>query len=396
MRILKLEPFSGLSGDMFLGLLADLADAHKELEQLPKWLNLEEELAIEFSSMNKVGIACTHVKIRDLQSEHRHQHGHHHHHHRHLADVNRIIDESTLDKAVKSRAKAIFLEIGKAESEVHGVGLDKIHFHEVGAIDSIADVVGAAWLIEKLQLKKTYCEVVCTGFGFVETEHGRLPVPAPATQKILLGMPTSKGEVKSEMVTPTGAAILKSLNPIFQMPSLVEEKVGYGPGEKEFKIPNVLRGALCNSFEDDKESLYLVQCNLDDECAEYLGNAFQNELLKQGALDVVLHQSLMKKGRPGVVLETLIQETKLDVICDFILERTTSIGLRYFPVKRKVLERRAFVIDSEWGKVAAKEVILPSGKKMAKPESNDVVRIAEENNLNPNFVKQEILKSYDK
>lgn len=394
MAILKLEPFSGLSGDMFLGLFANLGGFYDELKTLPKLLKLEDELHIEFSEKVKTGIACTHVKIVDLQEKHRHNHAHHHHHHRHLKDVNAIIDKSDLDDATKERAKAIFLEIGKAEADVHGTSLEKIHFHEVGAIDSIADVVGAAWLIEKLGITKTYCETVNTGFGFVNTEHGRLPVPAPATQKLLTGMPTEKGEIKSEMVTPTGAAILKNLKPSFTIPALSEEKIGYGPGEKDFKIPNVLRGSICSESKENKK-VYCVECNLDDSNGEYLGNEFRQLLLDKGALEVVVYPVLMKKSRPGNVVQVLCNTSDLDSVCDSILEITSGIGLRYYPVERKVLNRTFVDVQTKWGLVQLKEVVLPSGKVSAKPESDQVMKIAMNSNLNPEKVKQIIIKEYE-
>jgi len=394
MTLLKLEPFSGLSGDMFLGLLADLADAHDDLKQLPKLLNLNDELKIELTPVVKTGIACTHIKIIDLQEKHRHDKHHHHHHHRHLKDVNKIIDDSLLDDATKTRAKAIFQEIGIAEANVHGTTLEKIHFHEVGAIDSIADIVGAAWLIEKIGIKKTYCETVTTGFGFVNTEHGRLPIPAPATQKLLIGMPTNKGEINSEMVTPTGAAILRNLNPDFDVPPLIEQKVAYGPGEKDFDIPNVLRGSLCSSITGE-EQLYSVECNLDDSPSEYLGNELQNLLFEYGAKEVLIYPVVMKKSRPGNVLQVLVEKSKLDQICDIILEMTTSIGLRYYPIKRKVLNRIFVSIQTEWGEVTVKEVTLPSGNKIAKPESNDVMDIALKYALNPETVKHKITQIYN-
>jgi uncharacterized protein (TIGR00299 family) protein len=391
--ILKLEAFAGLSGDMFLGLLADLGDFHDQLQKLPQLLHLEEELKICYSQKNKNGIACTHVKIIDLKQEERH--AHEHHHHRHLKDVYKIIDNSDLDAASKERARAIFAEIAKAESEVHGVSIEKIHFHEVGAIDSIADVLGAAWMIEMLGIEKTYCTTVHTGYGFVNTEHGKLPVPAPATQKILQGIPCMAGDVKSEMVTPTGAAILKNLHADFEIPVLTENKVGYGPGEKDFEIPNVLRGSLCEKPHNKNEQLYVLQCNLDDCNGETLGQEFQQMIMDTGALDISIHPILMKKGRPANMISIMTKEAHLDALTNLLLEMTSTIGVRYFPVQRKELKRMPVTLASPWGDIRAKQVILPSGKTRIKPESDDIMNIAKEQGLNPQHIKQEIRQSWE-
>jgi uncharacterized protein (TIGR00299 family) protein len=389
--ILKLEAFAGLSGDMFLGLLADLGDFHDELQQLPQLLHLEEELKIIYSQKNKNGIACTHVKIIDLKQNERHGH----HHHRHLKDVYKIIEDSELDTASKERAKAIFADIGQAESEVHGVSIEKIHFHEVGAIDSIADVIGAAWMIEMLGIEKTYCTAVHTGYGFVNTEHGKLPVPAPATQKLLQGIPCMAGDVKSEMVTPTGAAILKSLQPDFHIPVLTENKVGYGPGEKDFEIPNVLRGSLCENPQKNDEQLYILQCNLDDCSGEALGQEFQQMIMDAGAVDISIHPILMKKGRPANMISIMAKEVYLDTLTKLLLEMTSTIGVRYFPVQRKELKRMPITLASPWGDIRAKQVILPSGKTRIKPESDDIMSIAKEKGLNPQHIKQEIRQNQE-
>ncbi len=387
--ILKLEAFAGLSGDMFLGLLADLGNFHDQLKELPQILNLEKELELVFSQKNKKGIACTHVKIIDLKQDERHKQDHHHH--RHLKDVYKIIDDSELDEASKYRAKEIFTEIGKAESEVHGVTIEKIHFHEVGAIDSIADIVGAAWMIEQLGIEKTYCTTVHTGSGFVDTEHGKLPVPAPATQKILQGIPTISGDVKSELVTPTGAAILKNLHAIFDIPVLIENIVGYGPGEKDFAIPNVLRGSLCSENAKNEEQLYELQCNLDDCSGETLGQEFQQVILENGGLDICIHPIIMKKGRSANMISIITKEKDLDKISNLLFEMTSTIGVRYYPIQRKELKRTAVTLSSPWGQIKAKQVDLPSGKIRIKPESDYIMKIAREQKLNPQHIKQLIL-----
>ena len=296
MSVLKIEAFSGLSGDMFLGALADLAEAYDELQNLPKLLHLEN-VEIKITAVEKAGIACQHIKILDHNSyessKHDHGHGHSpsHSHHRHLKDIEKIIDSGELTENTKSIAKEIFQLLGAAESKVHGMDINKIHFHEVGAIDSILDIVGSAFLLDRLDINHTISSSICTGYGFVMTEHGRLPVPCPATKELLLNVPTYAGEVKGELTTPTGAAILKYLCPTFDIPVLIEKKTGHGPGEKNFEHPNVLRLTLCETNSSKKEEIFMVETNIDDMSSELLGNDFQENLLKVGEIGefIMLH-----------------------------------------------------------------------------------------------------------
>lgn len=288
MSTLYIEPFSGLSGDMLLSALCSLADAYDELVKLPGKLHLPDG-KVEIHQVNKNGIVCKHVKIVDLNEtehthdhshdhhhahdhshshdhhhshdhshahdhdhhhhshEHEHQHGHTHHHHhahRHLRDILAIIDKGHISAGAKQIAKDIFTIIGTSESRIHNMDLDTIHFHEVSGVDSILDIVGCAVLIDQLGIENTYSDPICTGFGMVKTQHGMLPVPAPATADILQGMPTYKGSEEGEKVTPTGAAILKYLQPDFSPPVLQTQQIAYGPGQKDFVNPNVVRVSL--------------------------------------------------------------------------------------------------------------------------------------------------------
>ena len=185
MAILKLETFAGISGDMFLGALTALGDAYDDIVDLPKKLGLENEVTVRIEDVNKNGIACKHVNISENENAG--------HAHRHLSTINNIIDESTLSDSVKSIGKSIFRTLGEAEAQVHGVDIEKIHFHEVGALDSIMDIVGAAYLIDRLNIEQSYCTPINTGYGFANTAHGKLPVPCPATQELLVGLPTYQG-----------------------------------------------------------------------------------------------------------------------------------------------------------------------------------------------------------
>ena len=265
MSILYIEPFSGLSGDMFLGALCGLTDAYEEITSLPEALQLKDG-KIEIKEVNKNGIVCKHVKVIDLSThehshdhnhDHDHHHGHehehhhkqehhHHHSHRHLSEINKLIEAGNISEGAKAIAKEVFLIIGRSEARIHNIPLEKIHFHEVSGVDSILDIVGSAVVLDKLKVSQTFSKPICVGSGMVKTQHGLLPVPAPATADILQGFPTYTGDEAGEKVTPTGAAILKYLNPSFEVPILTSQKIAYGPGTKDFVYPNVLRLSLVN------------------------------------------------------------------------------------------------------------------------------------------------------
>ena len=373
MNILKIEAFAGASGDMFLGALCALADAFEEITALPALLNLEEEAEIRIEEVNKTGIACRHVKVIDKKRQKPGEQ----HRHRHLKDIYRLLGQGRLPTQTQAVAMEIFRLLGEAEAQVHGVPLEKIHFHEVGAIDSIIDIAGTAWLLEKLGIDKAYSTPVITGFGFVMTEHGRLPVPAPATQRLLLGMPTERGDQQGELITPTGAAILRYLKPEFDIPVLTEMKIGYGPGEKDLEIPNALRLSLCQRTRA-ADTVTVIQVNLDDMPGEGLGHHLQQQLLSRGALDLYLQQVIMKKGRPGIVLTLLGREEKREELCRFLLQNTSGIGLRYHSADRMELERAEHFLDLPQGRVRIKEVILPDGTRRIKAESEDLFRLSSE------------------
>lgn len=385
MSILKIEAFSGLSGDMFLGALADLTGTYEELVSLPGKLGLEN-VEVKIGEVEKAGIACRHIKIidhnsyNDTHTHHHHDHKHDHHHehshdhagekhshahghapHRHLKDIIKIIDEGELSQNAKSIAKDIFQRLGEAESKVHGVDLNTIHFHEVGAIDSILDIVGSAFLLDKLQIEGVVSTAICTGHGFVMADHGRMPIPAPATKELLLDVPTYAGKASGEMTTPTGAAILKYLQPSFEVPVLIEKQIGHGPGEKDFEHPNVLRLSLCKSVGAEKDEIMMVETNIDDMSAELLGIDFQEQLLKAGAVDFYFTQVMMKKGRPGVLITVFTTQSKLKHVSDFLLENTSTIGVRSFPASRSILKRTLKKAKTSLGEVDVKVVELPSG-----------------------------------
>ena len=419
MNTLYIEPFSGLSGDMFLGALCGLLEAYDDLEGLPQKLNLPDG-RVEITSVEKNGIVCRHVNVVDLNEPtnahhdhgHKHEHPHHHHkhdeghshshshdhphshvhgshEHRHLSEIIELIDNADITDSARKISKEIFQLIGKAESEVHNIPIEKIHFHEISAVDSIIDIVGCAVLIDQLGSLTTYSEPVCVGHGMVDTQHGLLPIPAPATAKLLQGIPYYKGDEKGERVTPTGAAILKYLNPIFESPTLKIDRSAYGPGKKNFIGPNVLRLSL-GTISQASSAIYSIETNLDDSSSELLGSDFQAQLLEQGAIDFTLTQALMKKGRPGHLLSALASHEDLESVCDFILENTTAIGIRYYPISRKILDRTEEAVSTEFGTIRVKTVTTPSGKERRKAEYEDLSRVAKKQGVSIMELKQSI------
>ncbi|MEN8119707.1 MAG: nickel pincer cofactor biosynthesis protein LarC [Bacteroidota bacterium] len=395
MSTILIEAFSGLSGDMFLSALTELANAHNEILNLPELLNLPDG-KVEINKLNKNGIVCNHVKVIDLNKyvKNKQVEKHHQHHHRHLSDIIELINNAQITDNAKQIAKDIFLIIGKSESKIHNVDLSKIHFHEVSGVDSIIDIVGCAYLIDKLSIKKAYSTAVCTGFGFVMTQHGKLPVPAPATADILAGIPIYAGDEKGERVTPTGAAILKYLDPEFEIPVLKLEKIVYGPGWKDFTAPNVLRISLVKE-EQNKEKLFILETNIDDFSNEFLGKEFQDELLKKGAIDFYFTHIQMKKARPGILLSCSVLEDNIQILSDYIMENTSTIGVRYFPVERKKLTRKINEIETQYGKVRIKKVETPSGQKRTTIEYEDLAALSKKHGIPMQLLQQRIIKEIE-
>lgn len=404
MTTLYIEPFSGLSGDMLLSALCGLTDAYEEITSLPEKLHLTDG-KVEVREVNKNGIVCKHVKIIDLSEDQAHDHHHHHHHshdhdhdhhhhhaHRHLKDILNIIQKGHISEGAKQIARDIFTIIGRSEAKIHNIPLEKIHFHEVSGVDSILDIVGCAVLLDRLQVQKTFSDPVCTGYGMVKTQHGMLPVPAPATADILRGLPTYKGNEAGEKATPTGAAILRYLNPDFQPSVLQTEKIAYGPGEKDFQNPNVVRVSLVRPVEKSKRQnqMYVIETNIDDTSSEHLGADFQADLLQSGATDFFFTPVQMKKGRPGLQLSVLTQWGQLKQTSEFILENTSTIGLRYYPVSRDILDRQAYEVETPYGNIQVKEVTKPSGRKSRKIEYESLRKLSTQNDIPVPQLEQEL------
>lgn len=290
-----------------------------------------------------------------------------------------------------AKAKEVFLAIAKAEAKVHGSTVEEIHFHEVGAIDTIIDVVGNILALQYLGIEKVFTAPVNTGFGFVECAHGTMPVPAPATAELLQGIPSYRGTVDKEMTTPTGAALLKVLAvPVKEVPDgFAGETIGYGAGTRDVAIPNVLRinVGTWNAAEGSGktvgstvERLLLLECNLDDLNPEIMPYVL-DKLLAAGALDAWLQPIIMKKGRPAQTLKVLYRPEQQQALQKILFEETTTLGVRAIPVERTALERRWKMVQTPWGDVRVKEGLLEGKVVNAVPEFEDCKRIAEEKDI---------------
>jgi uncharacterized protein (TIGR00299 family) protein len=391
---LYVEPFSGISGDMFLGALCALSGEYRRIEALPRTLGLDDA-RIGFEDAVKNGIRCRLVRISDLDAGHAHVHAARHRHGpgRRLGGLLRIVDRSEIRDGAKRISRQILTSLAEAEAEIHGVAIADVHFHEVGAVDSLLDIVGCALLLDLLDVKQTYCDPICTGFGSVWTQHGLLPVPAPATVALLRGMPTFKGDESGERATPTGAAILRFLAPSFRPPALTTHSIGYGAGEKDFKGPNVLRLSLVEPAASSSmgPNLWVVECNIDDMPAELLGADLQDDLRECGAADAFLTATQMKKGRPGTKLTALVPPDRLEAITDWLLENTSTIGLRWYQVQRRELPRRSLQIATPYGPIEAKEVTTPSGSRRLKIGYESIRRVSRERGIGLAQARAELL-----
>lgn len=347
MKVLYYDCFSGISGDMHLGAMIDLGiDPEYLLLELAK-LPLSGEYAIDIQKGMKNGICGTKVSVKLTH--------HHWHHHRTFKDIEAIITQSTLDEKVKKRSLAMFWCIAEAEAKIHGKTPLEVHFHEVGAVDSIVDIVGAAICLEALHVEKIIASKVELGGGFVKCAHGIIPIPAPATLAILKNIPITLGRVNFETTTPTGAAILATNVEVFDAKlDFSVEKIGYGLGERTFEIPNVLRVMLGNMDESSLlHNEILLETNIDDMSPEILGYA-QERLFEAGALDVFTTAIVTKKNRLGVKLSVLCPVEIEAKIIDVVLQETTSIGLRRQIVQKMALERKMQCIETSFGTISLK------------------------------------------
>lgn len=363
MRGLIFDPFAGISGDMILGALVDLGLEPAWLEEFATSLGLGD-VGVVVERVDRSGISCGRVRF-ELPHEHAH---------RHLRDVLEIVDRSNASDTVKEKAAEVFRRLAAAEAAVHGTTIEKVHFHEVGALDAILDVLCVVAGLEELGIERCYTRPVAVGTGYVNIAHGRFPLPAPATLRLLEGIRVRDSGFEGECTTPTGAALLAVLTEGREAPSeVVVRRSGFGAGTRDPEDrPNCLRLILFDIPTRLGERLMLVQADIDDLPPEYVPPA-QEALLSAGALDVVVSSLTMKKGRPGLRIEAIVAESALDTVTEALFTSTSTIGVRYWAFERRVLERREDVVEWQGQKIRRKRVVLPGGGERAKPEFEDVV-----------------------
>jgi uncharacterized protein (TIGR00299 family) protein len=369
MPIAILDPFSGISGDMTLGALVAVGLDPDWLRTLPAHLGLDGVTA-RIASVDRASIGCTKVDF-DIPPQ---PHG------RHLKHIREIVGRSDAPEQVKSRADAAFTAIAEQEAAIHGTTVERVHLHEVGAVDAILDVLGSIWGFHLLGVSEVYCGPISLGDGFVNAAHGRLPVPAPATLRLLEGHRVRPGPDDSgELVTPTGAALVRVLSAGPMTRPYTPTRSGFGAGTKEFKDrANALRIVLAEAAapgDASIEQLVLLACDVDDMSGEYLAGAAE-QLRRGGALDVVILPSVMKKGRPGARLEVLCTGASAPELERVMFRETTTIGVRRTAVERHAAGRRVGTVVVAGHQIGVKVVTLADGTCRAKPEYDDVERAA--------------------
>ncbi len=368
MRIAYLDCASGVSGDMMLGALVDAGVDLARVQAGIDSLGLPScRLAIE--EVKKNGFRALQLTV-----EHEPEHAH-----RHLHHIVKMIDGSTLTPSQRELALRIFNRLAQAEAKVHGSTIEKVHFHEVGAVDSIADIVGSAIAWDLLGVDRIVCSAVPTGTGFVQIAHGRCSIPAPATGELLQGVPIAASDVQGELTTPTGAAIVSTLVDEFgSLPAMTISATGYGAGQTDFEHPNLLRLLVgedaSGSLQGDQ--VVLLETNLDDTPGEAVGYCIE-KLWQAGALDVATSALQMKKGRPGVLLSVQCSPADADRLAEIVFRETTTLGLRRSTVQRQTLPRRQTKTSTAWGEIAGIAATLPDGSERFSPEYDSCREIAD-------------------
>ena len=371
MRIVYFDCFSGISGDMILGALVD---AGLELDRLSDELAKLNLSGFRIETQRTKRHNLTGTKLNVILGE---EEGH-----RHLRDILEIIDRSEISPTSKKNSQAIFSRLARAEAKIHNIPLEEVHFHEVGALDAIVDVVGSVVGLELMGVEKIYASKLRFGTGFTRCAHGLLPVPVPAVVELCRDVPAERTDIPAELVTPTGAAILTTLSEGFGVaPVFASGQVGYGAGGRDLaQLPNFLRvhiGETEEAFEQDHA--VLIETNIDDMTPEIYGYLIER-LLSEGAKDAYLTSVMMKKGRPGVLLTALTDEACLKRVVQVLFEETTTLGVRISRVQRMKVSRRAGVSATKFGSVRIK-IYEAERRKRAAPEFDDCVRIAKEKNV---------------
>jgi len=399
MRTGYLECFAGISGDMLLGALVDAGVSRSLLEETARALNIGANL--KFSAVDRSGITATKVDVLDAASgeiaeaahtqKHSHTHDHdHHHEHKHLhgrswKQIRELIEQAPLASDARALALRAFELLAQAEGKIHGVPVETVHFHEVGAIDTITDIVCSAVGLCSLGVDAWYASAVNVGSGFVQCAHGIFPVPAPATAELLKGIPIYSAGIQKELTTPTGAALLKALGCSFETaPVLAAEVIGYGAGTRNPEnFPNVLRLIIGESASVKKpagERVVVLECAIDDATPQLVAHAMER-ILEEGALDVMCVPVLMKKGRMGSLLTVLCQPERRETFENLLLRETTTLGIRVREEDRVTLQRRFVEVETAYGIIRVKIGSRDGEDLNWMPEYEDCARVARQHNV---------------
>lgn len=430
---LYLECTSGISGDMAVAALLDAGADQDVLEAALKSIPAEG-FKTQISRVNKAGISCCDFNVildaehenhdhdmeylyghehghhEEAEHSHEHHHGHHHeheeheHHHEHghhhtgIKEIYSIIDATKMTETARTLAKKIFDIIAQAESIAHNVPVEEVHFHEVGAIDSIVDVIALAVCFDSLNPSRVYVTHLCEGRGTVRCQHGILPVPVPAVSHIVAShkIPLELIQDHGEFVTPTGAAFVAAVMTDTKLPShFTVTRIGMGAGKRSYHRPSILRAMMIQEISEEQEDeniVYKLESNIDDSNGEQLGFVM-DLLLKAGAFDVHYMPCFMKKNRPGYMLSVICDRSKISELEHIIFTQTTTIGIRRMKYERSILPRKTYTVQTQWGEAAVKEVILDTGERRIYPEYESVAKICRERGLSYSKVYAGIVES---
>jgi uncharacterized protein (TIGR00299 family) protein len=418
MTTLYLDCFAGISGDMLLGALLDCGLDFESLKREISKVDLHG-YQLRVGRTDRCGITATKFDVevsgqdghhhqahddhahRSDDHHHEHQHEHQHtdeHPHRPLSEIVRLIESSTLSETVKERAQTIFRRLGEAEAKIHGVPIEEIHFHEVGAVDSIVDIVGACVGLEQLGIRKVVSSALHVGSGTFKCAHGTYPVPGPATAELLRQIPFYTGEIRGELVTPTGAAIVSSCATGFgPLPMMRVQRIGYGAGTRKYTdFPNVLRVYLGELIDDEEtaDSVAIIETNLDDLSPQVLG-ALMEKAFTAGALDLFYTPVQMKKNRPGVLLTLLCAPNDRERMIEMVWRETTTLGVRYRIERRAILQRQHLTVATQFGPIRIKIATAPDGRRLNyAPEYEDCQTAALNHRVALREVQQAALIAY--
>ncbi len=375
MKVAYFDCFSGASGDMLLGALLDAGMELEKLQDMISSLGLAQECSIKINRVLKSRISATQIIIEPSQKQQTL---------RRLSDIKKIIHDSSLPDELKSRSIDVFQRLAEVEASIHECPVEEVHFHEVGGVDSIVDIVGVLMGLRILGIEKVFASALPLGSGFVVTEHGNLPLPAPATMELLKGVPVYDSGIQTEMVTPTGAALLTEVVEKFGgLPAMKILGVGYGAGSRDLTgRPNVVRIIIGERHDEknmDSDVIGIIETNIDDSSPEFLGYLMER-LLEEGALDVAFFPAQMKKNRPGVQVQIIGLPHELRKLCQIAFEETTTLGVRVRFEQRWIAHRYTQILDSPWGKVRVKAV-EKDGSVVFVPEYEECKRIARGHNI---------------